>query len=333
MDKTENRAITAIRNIAVESKIAESLHHLGWELIFRATNQEGLESALKTYPDAVLIAAEDFLIKRSDIAARSVWIDSTVGDYELQELLRNINLESTQLPTSIPLLSTSVSVVATVDSGIGGSALAINLAYESAQSGERTLLFDFNQFNPTFSRYFDLQHINRRFALTRFGFTIGEISGLSHFAEMAVEAQNYDHVIIDIGRSPTSKEILSGQRLHEVLSRWAIQSTQKLYLLVRGEELSLPRFVEKSEQLMAGASGALPQCVLISQSTTSARERRQLIDKASSLQLGEVSFLTRDVRNLSKAAIERTPLAFVAPKCVLAREISALYRRSHKGER
>ena len=333
MDNTGNRAITAIRNIAVESRIAESLHHLGWELIFRATNQEGLESALKAHPDAVLIAAEDFLISRNEMAARSVWIDPSVGDYELQELLRNVNLESTQLPTSIPLLSTSVSVVATVDSGIGGSALAINLAYESAQSGERTLLFDFNQFNPTFSRYFDLQHINRRFALTRFGFTIGEISGYSHFAEMAMEAQGYDHVIIDIGRSPNSKEILSGQRLHEVLSRWAIQSTENLYLLARGEEISLPRYIKKSEQLMAGATGALPQCVLISQSTMTARERRQLIDKAALLHIGEVSCLTRDVRNLSKAAIERTPLSIVAPKCVLAREISALYRRSFKGER
>lgn len=317
----------------MESKIAESLHHLGWELIFRATNQEGLESALNAYPDAILIAAEDFLSKTSQITARSVWVDRTVGEYELQELLRNVNLESTHFPTSIPLLGTSVSVVATVDSGIGGSTLAINLAYESAQSGKTTLLFDFNLFNPTFSRYFDLQRINRRLVLTRFGFTVGEISGYSHFAEMAQEAQGYDHVIIDVGRYPNGKEILSGQRLHEVLSRWAIQSTQNIYLLARGEDQSLPRFIEKSEQLMAGATGAFPQCVLISQATTSARERRKLIDKASSLQSGAVSCLTRDVRNLSKAAIERTPLAIAAPKCVLAREISSLYRSSSKGGR
>lgn len=306
---------------------------MGWELIFRATHLEELKSVMKANPDAVLIVAEDFLIKRTEVTARSIWVDCTLGDYELQELLRNVNQESTQQPDSIPLLTTSVSVVATVDSGIGGSTLAINLANESAQSGKATLLFDFNLFNPTFSRYFDLQRINRKFALTRFGFTLGEISGHSYFEEMAQEADGYDHVIIDIGRSLNSREVFSGQRLHEVLSRWAIQSAQNVLLLARGEEQSLPRFIERSEHVVAGATGVLPHCVLISQSTTSARERRQLIAKASLLHSGEVSYLTRDARNLSKAAIERTPLAITAPKCVLTREISSLYRKSLNGVR
>ena len=333
MDNTPHRAITAIRDIAVESKIAESLHHLGWELIFRATNQEGLQRALKDNPDVVLVTAEDFLITNFEISVRTVRVDRTVGEYELQELLRNIKAESTQQPPSIPLLRKSVSVVTTVDSGIGGSTLAINLAYESAQSGKSTLLFDFNVLNPNISRYFDLQRINRTATPTRFGFTVGEVSDFSHFAEMALAADSYDHVIIDLGRSLNSKELLSGQRLHEALSRWAIQSAKNLYLIARGDESSLLRFTDKSEQLMTGTTTIAPHCVLIPQTTPSARARRQLIDKATSLNSGEPTFLSRDARNLSKAAVEQMPLAIAAPKSALVREISMLYRRSCKDER
>lgn len=313
--------------------IAESLHRMGWQLIYRATSREGLEISLSLNPEAVLIAADDFLLNRAPLTNRTLWVNSSIGEYELQEQLRKLDQESPQAPTISPLRKAKVSVVTTIDSGIGGSTLAISLAHESASSGRKTLLLDLNSFNPFLSRYFGVQRINRTFALTPFGFTIGEISDHAHFAEMALAAEEFDHVIIDLGRALSAKELLSGQRLQESLGRWALQSAETLYLLARSEEQSMARLKDSSAQLAAGAITVLPIYVFVSQAPPSARERRQISDSAKSSLSGGAYLLSRDVRNLSKAAIERVPLAKVAPKSALAREISAIYRRELNGER
>lgn len=333
MDSATNLAITAIRNIALESVIAESLHRMGWQLIYRATSLEGLEQVLIAHPDAVLIAADDFLLNKAQLTKRILWVNQSIGEYELQEQLRKLDQESPQAPTIKPLRRATVSVVATIDSGIGGSTLAINLAHEIAVSRGRTLLLDFNSFNPYLSRYFDIQRINRTFALTPFGFTIGEISDQLHFAEMALAAEEFDHVVIDLGRSLSAKELISGQRLQESLGRWALQSAQTLYLLARIEGQSIARLMNASAELAAGAISVLPTYVFVSQSAPSTRERRQILDNAKSSLSGSAYLLSRDVRNLSKAANERVPLAKVAPKSALAREISAIHRRVLNDER
>ena len=313
--------------------IAESLHRMGWQLIYRATSREGLEKFLSLNPDGVLIAADDFLLNRAPLAKRTLWVNSSIGEYELQEQLRKLDQESPQNPTISPLRKAKVSVVTTIDSGIGGSTLAISLAHESACSGRKTLLLEINSFNPYLSRYFDIQRINRTFALTPFGFTIGEISDHAHFAEMAMAADEFDHVVIDLGRALSTKELLSGQRLQELLGRWALQSAGTLYLLARSEGQSLARLKEGSAQFKAGAISVLPTYVLVSQAPPSARERRQISDSAKSSLSGGAYLLSRDVRNLSKAANERAPLAKVAPKSALAREISAIYREALNDER
>lgn len=313
--------------------IAESLHRMGWQLIYRATSREGLEKFLSLNPDVVLIAADDFLLNKVPLAKRTLWVSSSIGEYELQEQLRNLDQELPQAPTISPLRKAKVSVVTTIDSGIGGSTLAISLAHESASSGRKTLLLEINSFNPYLSRYFDIQRINRTFALTPFGFTIGEISDHAHFAEMAKAADEYDHVVIDLGRALSAKELLSGQRLQELLGRWALQSAETLYFLARSEGQSFARLKEGSAQFKAGAISVLPTYLFVSQAPPSARERRQISDSAKSSLSGGAYLLSRDVRNLSKAANERAPLAKVAPKSALAREISAIYREALNDER
>lgn len=313
--------------------IAESLHRMGWQLIYRATSREGLEKFLSLNPGAVLIAADDFLLNKAPLAKRTLWVNSSIGEYELQEQLRKLDQESPQNPTISPLRKAKVSVVTTIDSGIGGSTLAISLAHESACSRRKTLLLEINSFNPYLSRYFDIQRINRTFALTPFGFTIGEISDHAHFAEMAMAAEEFDHVVIDLGRALSAKELLSGQRLQELLGRWALQSAETLYFLARSEGQSFARLKEGSAQFKAGAISVLPTYVFVSQAPPSARERRQISDSAKSSLSGGAYLLSRDVRNLSKAANERAPLAKVAPKSALAREISAIYREARNDER
>ena len=313
--------------------IAQSLHRAGWELIYRATNRDDLEKVLPIYPDAIIIAARDFLPQSNRFERKVIWVTATTGEYELHTDLRNLTQDSAQPPDVVSPLTTRVSVVATVDSGVGGSTTAINLAHESTQSGSNTLLLDFNSGNPFLSRYFEMQHINRTFAPTPFGFTIGEIANFSQCAVKAQEANDFDHIVIDLGRIPEAKEVISGQRIHDCLARWSLQSAQNLYLLARGDDLSIPELKKKSALLRAFTPSIRMTHVFISQSPPSTKERRLLMDSARSSLSGGLFLLTRDVRNLSKARIERAPLAVVAPKSVLAREFSLLYRHALNSER
>lgn len=333
MDNAQNQAITAIRDIALENMVAESLHRVGWELIYRATSNEELERVLRSHPEAILIGAEDFLSRTARYERRIIWVTKTTGEHELHSDLRNLTQNSAQHPTSIPPIATKVSVITTVESGIGGSTVAINLAYESAQSGSKTLLLDFNTPNPFLSRFFEIQRINRTIAPTSFGFAIGEISDFSLCAVVAQEANLFDHVIIDLGRTPVAKEVISGQRLHESLVRWSLESVDNLYLLARGEEPSILQMKEKIKELKTLAVSDLMTSVFIAQSPQSTRERRHFLDSARSCLSGGLYLLTRDVRNLSRARIERVPVAAIAPKSVLAHEISQLHRQALERER
>ena len=312
--------------------IAQSLHRAGWELIHRATSREELYRVLVTHPEATLIAAEDFLSRKSSFKQKIIWVTATTGEYELHTELRNLIQDSPQSAAIAPL-TTKVTVVTTVDSGLGCSAMAINLAYESSQSGSKTLLLDFNSINPYLSRYFEIQRINRSFSPTPFGFTIGEISDISLSAFMAEEINRFDHVVIDLGRAPTAKNMISGKRIHDSLARWSLQSASFLYLLARGEVNSILHAKEKSEEIKVLTSEIPMTYLFISQSPPSTKERRHLLESAKSLFNGGLYLLTSDVRNLAKAKIERAPLAVVAPKSILTREIAQLYRETLNRER
>jgi cellulose biosynthesis protein BcsQ len=328
----KNHAITAIRSISLENMIAQSLHRAGWEIIHRATGREELDRVLVTHPEATLIAAEDFLSRKSSFKQKIIWVTATTGEHELHTELRNLIQDSPQ-PAAIAPLTTKVTVITTVDSGLGGSAMAINLAYESSQSGSRTLLLDFNSINPYLSRYFEIQRINRSFSPTPFGFTIGEISDISISTFMAEEINRFDHVVIDLGRAPTAKNMISGKRIHDSLARWSLQSATFLYLLARGEVNSILHTKEKSEEIKVLTSEIPMTYLFISQSPSSTKERRHLLESAKSLFSGGLYLLTSDVRNLAKAKIERAPLAVVAPKSILTREIAQLYRETLNRER
>lgn len=312
--------------------IAQSLHRAGWELIHRATSREELDRVLVTHPEATLIAAEDFLSRKSSFKQKIIWVTATTGEHALHTELRNLIQDSPQ-PAAIAPLTTKVTVVTTVDSGLGCSAMAINLAYESSQSGSKTLLLDFNSINPYLSRYFEIQRINRSFSPTPFGFTIGEISDISLSAFMAEEINRFDHVVIDLGRAPTAKNMISGKRIHDSLARWSLQSATFLYLLARAEVNSILHAKEKSEEIKVLTSEIPMTYLFISQSPPSTKERRHLLESAKSLFNGGLYLLTSDVRNLAKAKIERAPLAVVAPKSILTREIAQLYRETLNRER
>ena len=118
-----NSAITAIRNIRQESFVAANLDLIGWTLIYRATDKEGLLVAARSHPTALIIAGDDFSIDGIAFPNPVIEIKSKedLEGNQLQDLLRRVNESDTPKPLSIPPCSSEVTVVSTVNSGLGGT--------------------------------------------------------------------------------------------------------------------------------------------------------------------------------------------------------------------
>ena len=331
MAKTKS-AITAIRNIKQESFVAATLHEMGWNLLYRATTTDGLLTASEKYPDALIIRSADFTTGKSAILNASLLLDDreVLTGARLQDLLRTIDEVEPLQSRAVPLSLSHVTLVATVDSGIGGSTCAINMAYEKAQQGAKTLLLDFNTSNPTFSRFFDVQHINRKISPSRFGFSLGEVSEITLFEEFAQSSNEFDEVVIDLGKIPKSEELISGRRLHEVLARWSMQSASSLFIITRSDAEKLKKLKALLSQLSKDSDASRTTILLVSQLAISGRESRTKCEKASEILGRPVRFLPRDLRAVEQATLERVPLSKIAPKSLLAQEISSIMSASSK---
>ncbi len=335
MDKSRAPVITAIRDAKQESFVAALLGDSGWNLIFRATGSDALLSAIRSHPIALILASDDFGYDPSYSSNPFVILDSKkpLAEHELHEILRGVGESSSPASFAVAPSHSDVTLVATIDAGIGGSTVAINAAHESARSGKKTLLLDFNTANPSLSRYFDIQRIDRTISPTRFGFFVGEISQLSTFPEIAKDADTFEEVVIDLGKWPTSEYLMSGARIHEVLARWGIQSSSHIYLLARGDEDSIDRLHPIYSHSLLRALISKPVILLGSQSILSGREKRLMSERASLLSGAQVRHLPWERRAVMDAALARAPLGYQGQKSLLAQEISSLYRARGKRER
>lgn len=331
MDKT-NSAITAIRNIAIENFVAATLEQIGWTLVYRAISIEALAQAAVNHPGALIIAAEDFGIDPSSFSNSTLFLDARqeLTAFHLQDSLRNIETEKTPHQPTLSLCTSEVTVVSTLDAGVGGSTSAINIAYQISRMGRKTLLLDFNTEGPSLARYFDTQRINRSIAPTPSGFFIAEASDISFMKEIVSEADEFDEVVIDLGKLPNRERLLSGVRIHEVLSRWSVQSSSHNFIVCRGDAESIDRMKSSQPFLALRSDAPLPTILLSSHSVLSSRDVKALIAKAAEVFGGDVRVLPRDHRSIEAAQSKHAPLSEIAPKSPLAREFSSIVASPRK---
>lgn len=328
--ETESRsAITAIRNAREESLVAATLDQIGWTIAYRATSNDGLIMAAQSNPSAHIIATEDFGIHLEALSNTVTFLNprTEFTVEHLQDLLRRVDKSDAECFPLISPRTKGTTVVIAVDSGVGASTFAISTAYEESQRGKRTLLLDFNHVNPYMSQYFDCQRINRKIIDSQFGFSISEASDLTFFQEIARHAEDYDEVVIDLGRLPLGELLITGNRIHENLSRWSLQSATHVMILARGESSTLNRLPDFLLQLKQYSKVEKPHLFLLPQSTLSGRERRAITENATGIVGREVILLPRDSRAIEQAAREKAPLQVATPKSLLAREFASINRR------
>lgn len=309
-----------------ESFVASTLFEMGWTLQYRATNIEGLKSSAERHPEAIIVATQDFLSEESDFSNPVIFLDLTaeLTKVNLQDMLLQADKSERVKAPAIPLSHIKTTLIVTLDAGVGGSTCAINIAYEKSLMGKKILLLDLNHENPSLSQYFDMQRINRKIAPTQYGFSLSEVSEVSYFVELARKVDEFDEVVIDLGKLMMGDLINSGVRIREISARWSLNSATSILMASRADAHSLMRLKMLAPEFLKNFRSIRPTILLVSQGSISVRERRSLIEKAAAIFGGEARYLPREYRMLERAAAEKVPFSQIAPKSLLAREFEAI---------
>ena len=334
MAKTQS-AITAIRGINEESFVATTLFEMGWSLQYRATTIEGLKAAAEMSPDAMIIATKDYLCEGSTFSNFVIYLDSTaeLSPLSLQELLRQADANEPRKMPAIPPSHINTTLITTLDSGVGGTTCAITIGHEISLRGRKTLLLDLNQENPGLSHYFDIQRINRKIAPSQFGFYVSEVSEITYFSELAQQVNDFEEVVIDLGKIVVGERFNSGVRIHEIAARWSAHSATSIFIVTRADVSSLMKLKLVAPEISNFSRHLKPTILLLSQTSLSARERKALIERAEGIFAGEVRYLPRETRMVERAATERAPISEISPKSLLSREFASLVDRQLKRDR
>lgn len=334
MDKGSNRAITAIGDADQESFIASSLTKLGFNVIHRATSCIGLSKFLLDHGDALLIASDDFrdinqidvedmvLIKGKSISRSSKASHNPKSELELSEILRDRKKPEASL-TRLPTLCTSdVALFLSSGKARGTTTVAINFAHALVEIGRKVLFIDANFPHPDLAERFELNGIVRKSLMTRFGFTVCEISSIESLQEFALQSSEFDTVVIDLGQYQSKAINSLGRRIEELTFIWAIKSANTQFILTSQEE------IEKTIPLHASSRALNPEIqsvlVLPLKSVLSTRER----EKLKSLVFQSTGFdnhlISKDSKSVEKMEGDRSTILESAPKSMLNSEIARM---------
>jgi cellulose biosynthesis protein BcsQ len=318
-----------------ESFVAGTLLEMGWTLHYRATNVDGLRTAVESHPEALIIATKDYLCEGSAFPNSVIYLEPTMGlsKLNLQELLRQVDKGDSRQVISIPLSQINTTFIATLDAGVGGSTCAINIAYEKSAQGRETLLLDMNQENPNISQFFDVQRINRKISRTQFGFSLSEVSDISYFTELAKNVNDFEEVVVDFGKIVVGERFNSGLRIREIAARWCVNSATSMFIVARADTSSLIKLALLAPEFSKISRNLKPTILLLSQGANSVRERKTLIERASGIFGGEVGYLPRESRALERAAAEKVPFSQISPKSALAQGFVAMAHQREKRDR
>ena len=330
----EQRAvITAIRDMHQEGFIAAALSRLGWKVSLRATDLTSLSNYVAENPECLIVASDDFkgiekMEVRNRILLRGIsqaiirgGIASPVSDSELHHLMNSISHSSSESSVKYPKIESNVYTVASIGRNVGTTVFAINLAAELALQEHSVLLIDCHSAHPSISSYLVLHGLREKIIDTDFGFSAAEIAGTERILELSELASHFDVVVIDLGELLLSERTTVGGRLNDVLSTWALKSSQRLHIVSDMCNMRNDECFRRLKALDKVAEVSYVDCVVKLCEITNKREILQL-KKSSEDELGIPTFIyPYDRRAMKAIRRDQRPLAQTAAKSVLRAEI------------
>lgn len=335
MASDEKLVITAIRDMSQEGFIAASLARSGWKVIYRATSLTALREKLIEFPEALLLASDDFGdlsgVNRErciEFRGRSHPLTASSSlnpqsDFELAEIIRS---REAHAPTQhISATSAHVIAISSVGGRTGATTFAITIADQISRLGKSVLLVEGNRIHPTIACHFQIHNIRGGIAQSQYGFSICEATNLQSLNVLAQEANNFDFIVVDMG--PMSLAIDGGKRVEDLLKSWTEHSRARVLISARDDVRSssdLTRYLERDQ-----SSPHLSQrtIFLTPSKTHSGRERKKLIEEASRLFGCPVEVMSRDGRSVEKMEKSHSTLHVSAPQSPLAGDIARYLER------
>ena len=335
MAKDATTVITAIRDMHQEGFIAAALSRLGWKVSLRATDLDSLSKQIAENPECLVVASDDFkgvekievrnriLLRGLSQALVSGAVVSPVSDSELHHLMNSISQGSSEKSVKYPKIETSVITVASLGRNVGTTTVAINLASEIALQGRSVLLVDCHSAHPSISSYLVLYGLREKIIDSEFGFSATEIAGSERLLELSELASDFDVVVIDLGELLLSERTTVGGRLSDVLSTWALKSSQRLHIVSNVSDLGNQELLRRLHALNKVAEVSYIDRVIKLSEITNKREILRL-KKSSEDELGISTFIyPYDRKAMQAIRRDQRPLAQIAAKSVLRAEIQS----------
>jgi hypothetical protein len=342
MAKDATTVITAIRDMHQEGFIAAALSRLGWKVSLRATDLVSLSKYIAENPDCFILASDDFkgiekievrnriLLRGLSQALVSGAVASPVSDSELHHLMTSISRSNSEKSVNYPKIEASVLTVASLGRNVGTTAVAINLASEIALQGGSVLLVDCHSAHPSISSYLVLHGLREKIIETEFGFSATEIASTERLLELNERASGFDVVVIDLGELLLSERTTVGGRLGDVLTTWALKSSQRLHIVSNLNHPGNDELARRLQILSKVAEVPYIDRVMKLSEITNKREVLQL-KKSSEDELGIPTFIyPYDRRAMQAMRRDQRPFAQTAAKSVLRAEIQSHFQACEK---
>lgn len=340
MSELSKFAATAIRDVSDEGFIALALQRLGWQVIQRATDIDGIKDSIEAYPNLYVVASDDFrgidtlqiptmLVIRGRVEPLiSGATEVPRADHELHAMLLAQNQESKIETYDFAPLESPTDLFLSTGRNIGLTTTALNFAAELSEQGERVLFIDAHMHNPSMSNLTGLNGIRGAVKITSFGVAVSEVTSLNDLHALSGEANNFDRIIIDGGEALINERISNGRRIEDVVLIWALRSTNQLHLASQSHNARSKRIEELKKILPSIARIEKVRHLVFAQEVMSKKSTDELIASMEGITGLEASLLPLDNRALSTLRRDTSPLLISAPKTLLRRAILNHLERS-----
>ena len=351
--------VTAIANPEIEGFIAGTLFSQGWNVIFRGldshsliafldSNAERSSNALLIYsPDLPGISPEVIALLQGRVRQiLGFTVDANV-DLEYVGLL-HMPSEAAELLNVVrgyvrtPLVRNPISelpskrrthvvAVGSASGSAGCTMLAINLAMELSFLGRETVLIDADVRHPSIAPLLSIHKLGSESSarvlsphLSVSEFTRERVPHIAEYLDGLFASS--DFAIIDLGSIAGVSDSLTDRRWTSSMVHWSCERADELWIVGKNDTLGLHRM----EMLVRDFSQITMRARISIALNMSPRGRKgklreeQYFAAIASLRPQNLFTLPRDIRNVSKAEVERATLMEVDDRCALRKSIASM---------
>ena len=350
MGDVVNSAITGIRDPEREGFIASTLFSQGWNITLRALDFDAISQlcTVAAPEKATIILATDLegltpaAIAELKSRGYPVFLFAPTGSaptsfaevqefptssLELISLMRG-SLRAPMIRAQVqnaPARARTIAIAASASSS-GCTLAAINLATELSLLGKRTLLVDAHSLAPAIASLLGQRGLrgsvrHPQISENLWGMEISQVNLENDLGQLQSARSEFDFIVIDLGTLRNIAAQLTGKRWESEAFIWSSTYADELWLLSKGDQLSLERLRELLREL---SQNSIKPALVAVQSMRTPGKKNSPLDQSftqsiSAIKPARVIALPTDSRSVLRAESERSSLYEVNERSHLRR--------------